>query len=608
MNTSLRKWKWSFNLFILAVLLTVYAFDSLQNVSYSLVDYNARQAAEGVAPHEDIVVVAIDEESIQTLGQFPWSRDVYISFLQALEQEQNRPKAIAFDILFTDPGEDPQIDADLAAELRKHDNVILPSYINTENAFTRTTIANKSAPLQAQEIVKPIPEFSEAVHPAHINRLLDDDGVIRRTWLQIETPEGKIPSLAFQAAKMYGADVDHFLGYSDPGPNPLSEVTIQYVSDANGFMTIPFSYILTGDVPLENFKDRIVLVGYTSAGVTDEGVTPIEKSMKLVYAHANIVNQLINNVHIQVIPPWVDLAGMLVLYVLTLFLVWRFRSIWALLYFVIGLALLLGGQYYLYPHHVVLTVTYTMFALVLTFLVNITIKSFAESLQKNFITKQFGRYISPVLVQKIVKDNIEIELGGVSKEATIMFLDIRGFTGLSEKLTPEEVVDFLNTMFNFITKTTLDNHGSIDKFIGDAAMIIFNAPLDVKEHEYYAVKTALEIQQGMVAIRQSIFEKHGVTVNVGIGINTGTVVVGNIGSFLRIDYTAIGDNVNIAARIESSTTAGQVLVSESTYEATKSHFRYEYVGEKLFKGKSSTINVYEPTGPIGESGVHDSES
>ncbi|MFC4101910.1 CHASE2 domain-containing protein [Paenibacillus xanthanilyticus] len=608
MNKSLGKWKWSFNLLILAVLLTVYAFDSLQNVSNSLADYNARQGAKGIAPHEDIVVVAIDEESIQTLGQFPWSRDVYISFLQALGQEQNRPKAIAFDILFTDPGEDPQIDADLAAELRKHDNVILPSYINTENEFTRTTVANKSAPLQAQEIVKPIPEFSEAVQPAHINRLLDDDGVIRRTWLQIETPEGKIPSLAFQAAKMYGADVDHFLGYSDPGPNPLSEITIQYVSDANGFMTIPFSYVLTGDVPLENFKDRIVLVGYTSAGVTDEGVTPIEKSMKLVYAHANIVNQLINNVHIQVIPPWVDLAGMLVLYVLTLFLVWRFRSIWALLYFVIGLALLLGGQYYLYPHHVIWTVTYTMFALVLTFLVNMTIKSFAESLQKNFITKQFGRYISPVLVQKIVKDNIEIQLGGVSKEATIMFLDIRGFTGLSEKLSPEEVVDFLNTMFNFITKTTLDNHGSIDKFIGDAAMIIFNAPLDVQEHEYYAVKTALEIQRGMVAIRQSIFEKHGVTVNVGIGINTGTVVVGNIGSFLRIDYTAIGDNVNIAARIESSTTAGQVLVSESTYEATKSQFRYEYVGEKLFKGKSSTINVYEPIGLIDESSEHDTES
>ncbi|MFB9329072.1 CHASE2 domain-containing protein [Paenibacillus aurantiacus] len=600
MNKSLRKWKWSFNLFILAVLLTVYGFDSLQNVSYSLADYNTRQAAKGVAPHEDIVVVAIDEESIQTLGQFPWSRDVYISFLEALEEEQNRPKAIAFDILFTDPGEDPQIDADLAATLAKYDNVIMPSYINTENEFTRTSIASKSAPLQAQEIVKPIPAFNEVVQPAHINRLLDDDGVIRRTWLQIETPEGRVPSLAFQAAKMYGADVDHFLAYSDPGPNPMSEMTIQYVSDGNGFMTIPFSYILTGEVPLENFKDRIVLVGYTSAGVTDEGVTPIEKSMKLVYAHANIVNQLLNNVHIQVIPPWVDLAGMLLLYGLTLFLVWRVRSLWALLYFLIAMTLLLGGQYFVYPQHIILTVTYTMFALVLTFLVNITIKSFAESLQKNFITKQFGRYISPVLVQKIVKDNIEIELGGVSKDATIMFLDIRGFTSLSEKLSPEEVVDFLNTMFNFITKTTLDNHGSIDKFIGDAAMIIFNAPLDVREHEYYAVKTALEIQEGMVAIRQSILEKHGVTVNIGIGINTGTVVVGNIGSFLRIDYTAIGDNVNIAARIESSTTAGQVLVSESTYEATKSHFRYAFVGEKLFKGKSSTINVYEPTGMIDE--------
>jgi adenylate cyclase len=148
-------------------------------------------------------------------------------------------------------------------------------------------------------------------------------------------------------------------------------------------------------------------------------------------------------------------------------------------------------------------------------------------------------------------------------------------------------------MFNLITAKALENHGTIDKFIGDAAMILFNAPLDVEHHEYYAVKTAYDIQKGMVQAREEIMEKYGVTISVGIGINTGQVVVGNIGSYLRVDYTAIGDNVNTAARIESNTTANQVLVSDVTYERTKEYFEFNYVGEKMMKGKTVPVKLFE---------------
>src|SRR5690606_14718923 len=180
-----------------------------------------------------------------------------------------------------------------------------------------------------------------------------------------------------------------------------------------------------------------------------------------------------------------------------------------------------------------------------------------------------------------------------NKELSILFLDVRGFTTLSEKLKPEEVVGFLNMMFNLITEKALENHGTIDKFIGDAAMILFNAPLDVPDHPYYAVKTAHDIQKGMEAVRKQILDAYGVTISVGIGIHTGEVVVGNIGSYLRIDYTAIGDNVNTAARIESQTTANQVLVSETTYERTKDAFEYNFVGEKMMKGKTVGVKLYE---------------
>jgi adenylate cyclase len=152
-------------------------------------------------------------------------------------------------------------------------------------------------------------------------------------------------------------------------------------------------------------------------------------------------------------------------------------------------------------------------------------------------------------------------------------------------------------MFDLITNKALENKGTIDKFIGDAAMLIFNAPLDVENHPYYAVKTAWDIQQGMIEVRGRILERHGVTVNCGIGVHTGEVVVGNIGSYLRVDYTCIGDNVNTAARIESQTTAGQILVSEATYELTKDRFDFNYVGDRMMKGKTVAVKLYEVLGP-----------
>jgi adenylate cyclase len=256
--------------------------------------------------------------------------------------------------------------------------------------------------------------------------------------------------------------------------------------------------------------------------------------------------------------------------------------------------IMLAGQYFLFSSQGIFVNTVSpITALLLSFLVNISIKTYFETKQKNYITKQFGRYISPDLVKEIAKSDQEIKLGGISKELSVLFLDVRGFTPLSEKLQPEEVVGFLNMMFNLITEKALENHGTIDKFIGDAAMILYNAPLDVKHHEYFAVKSAYDMQKGMIQVRADVLEKYGVTISVGIGINTGEVVVGNIGSYLRIDYTAIGDNVNTAARIESNTQPNQVLVSEATYERTKQYFEYNCIGEKLMKGKSLPVKLYE---------------
>src|SRR5690554_1980501 len=254
----------------------------------------------------------------------------------------------------------------------------------------------------------------------------------------------------------------------------------------------------------EIFTDRIVLVGITYAG-EDVDTTPVDKAMHLVYAHANIIDQLLNGEEPAVAADMTILILTILLLLMTAGITWKLKSIASIVYLFVMTVVLLLAQFIIFRvSDLFIDPIYPLVGLYAAFLVNLAIKTFYETKQKNYITKQFGRYISPDLVKEISKSGQEIQLGGVNKELSILFLDVRGFTTLSERLKPEEVVGFLNMMFNLITEKALENHGTIDKFIGDAAMILYNAPLDVKNHEYYAVKTAFDIQKGMEAVRQEI--------------------------------------------------------------------------------------------------------
>jgi adenylate cyclase len=578
------------NIFVVVLSLLVFLSGSFAVLERGLYDFNMK-ASMSHMPHEDIIVVNIDQNSLDFIdSRFPWPRDIYIPLLKNMSQA----KVIGFDITFGEQSPDPAIDKAFADELAKHDNVIIPSTVEMESFFNRVTTIKKGELVKGKELYKPTDVIAAVSETAHINAMLEDDGAVRRTWLKLDTPDdGVIPSLAYKIAEMYGANVEHYLDN-----NPQAELYVKFDGETNDFLNIPFYLVLNGEIPADVFKDRIVLIGITAPG-QDTGPTPVDKSMNLVYVHANIVNQLLNGEKINITGDLIILISMMMMLALTIFITWRFKPIWSIVAVFGFTAVILTVQYLLFSgNNTFYNAVYPLVTLYLTFLVNIAVKTYFETKHKNFITKQFGRYISPDLVKEIAQSDKELPLGGINKELSILFLDIRGFTTLSERLKPEEVVDFLNMMFDMITNKALDNKGTIDKFIGDAAMIIFNAPLDVPNHEYYAVKTAYDIQKGMESVRKDILEKYGVTISVGVGINTGQVVVGNIGSYLRVDYTAIGDNVNTAARIESNTVANQILVSEVTYERTKNYFEYEYIGEKMMKGKTVGIKVYEVKGHI----------
>ena len=568
--------------------ISIIGLNPLKVLDNAVYDYNLKKTMSH-APHEDIFVVAIDDYTVEALGRFPFDRDYYIPFLESV-----RPaKAIAFDIHFVSQSADSFVDEMLAEQLASMDNVILASSVDLESDLERAVVVKKDS-LVSGRLIPPLQVLAEEAHLGHINRYAEwgyDDGVIRKTWLMLGTEQDPIPSLAYKTAELAGADLEHYLLN-----NPQAEMMIKFDASSYDFQTLSYLDVISGIYPPELFENRIVLVGVTGLG-QDTGNTSVENNVNLVYAHAAIIDQLLKGEQLHAADFWITALLMALTFTIAVLLVWLLKPLVSFIAVVALTVLLFFGQFTLFAQmDLYVNTVYPIAVLLASFIINISIKTYFEQKQKSFITKQFGRYISPDLVKQIARSDQELPLGGINKDLSILFLDIRGFTTLSEKLSPEEVVDFLNMMFDLITEKALHNHGTIDKFIGDAAMIIFNAPLDVENHPYYAVKTAYDIQKGMEKVRERIHNKYGVTLSLGIGVNTGEVVVGNIGSYLRVDYTAIGDNVNIAARIESNTEANQILVSESTYELTKPYFIYQCIGERMMKGKTVPIKLYEVQG------------
>lgn len=236
---------------------------------------------------------------------------------------------------------------------------------------------------------------------------------------------------------------------------------------------------------------------------------------------------------------------------------------------------------------------YTLLFMAVGYLIDLVRKYVHETMEKKRVTDAFRKYVAPQVVDEIAsKGNYTIKLGVENRHIAVLFVDIRGFTPLSESLEPEQVVDILNSYLNLTTNAIFKNGGTLDKFIGDATMAVFNAPFDLDDHVFRAVKTALDIVKGGNEIESKFLEKYGKSVAFGVGVNCGNAVVGNIGCDFRMDYTAIGDTVNTAARLEANAKRGQVLISEYVYEQVKDRVEVEPIGEIPLKGKSKGVFVY----------------
>ena len=238
---------------------------------------------------------------------------------------------------------------------------------------------------------------------------------------------------------------------------------------------------------------------------------------------------------------------------------------------------------------IILNIVYPVFSIIAVYGLTVIVKYTTEKSERKKVIETFGKYVSKEVVDEILKAG-KIDLKGQQKEISVLFADIRGFTSLSEKLSPHEVVAMLNAYLGGMTDSVLKQKGTLDKYIGDCIMAVFNSPLKQPDHIIRAIKTALEMQKAVDKISKT---KKVPTVQCGIGINAGEAVVGNIGSEKRVDYTAIGDAVNIASRLCSVAKGGQVIISEQTYHKVKDKIIAKKIGEVKLKGKEKLVVIYE---------------
>lgn len=561
---------------VVVVLLVVFGqLESLESWSLDRL-FELRGPRKPVAP---IVIVTIDEATFQELGtQWPFPRAMHGALIDKINA--GGPVAIVFDVIFDTPSSRGDADDEaLGAAVARAGNVVLAAWRSEE--FADGLLRHGSSfPIPA------IRKDAAAVGP--INVIPDRDGHVRRG-----------PQKVLLGREWFdGIDVVLWRMLSQRGvpvaPLPAAhDVLINFRGPPWTFPSTSYYRVLNGEMPAEVFRDKIVFIGPTSAILHDVFPTAFarEGNMPGVEIHANLLDTYVQGDGVREVPTWVStilaaLAGPLGAY-----LVVRLRAFRASLILVLAWALLGAGAFVAFSWANV-----WMRGMAVTVALGL---GFGATVVENFIREQrekrrLSQFFSPDVLRAVVRGRGAIGLASSRKTLTVLFSDIRGFTSMSEKLEPEQVAEMLSEYLTEMTEIVFRHGGTVDKYIGDCVMALYNVPFEDPDHAVNAVRTALEFQERTLAVSQRWEEKIGVRIRNGVGINTGEAVVGAMGSRQRLEYTAIGDTVNLGARLESLTKdhGVSIIISESTYDQVKGYFITRQLGAVIVKGKTQPVKIY----------------
>lgn len=573
--------------FCTAALLTLISAQFLYSPDIALSDalYQNERALSG-----DIIIIGIDSQSIDTLGSFPWSRDIFAQVIEILNSGEERPAAIGIDVLFSGHT-DEKSDARLAEAVSEYGNVVLAcaAIIGDEMVVTDDSFyMDNYAVLEFEE---PFPELQAEADVGHINAMIDYDGVLRHSMFYLDLPDGRqIPSFNYQLYKLFTGDE------TTPPVNSNASWYVPYSSLSGGYYDgLGVSDLLAGEIPPDMYADKIVLIGPYTVGLKDQYITSIDRgrSMYGIEYQANVIDALINENFKKYIPDVTQIFSLFTISFACILLLWN-RSVlmssivWATLFLgsVLGCLAAYNAGYILHPLWVPLSIS-------VVFVASVAGNYVRATLARRHVTNMFKRYVAPEVVTQLLSEE-ELGLGGKLTDIAVMFVDIRGFTSMSEILEPTMVVDILNHYLTLTSTCIMTNGGTLDKFIGDATMAFWGAPLKQDDYIFKAVKTAFDIIEGSKELNIDLERRYGRTIGFGIGIHCGQAIVGNIGAKNRMDYTAVGDTVNTAARLESNALAGKLYISRDVADALGERINTVSLGDDIkLKGKAEGFEVLE---------------
>lgn len=579
-----------------------------------------------LTPSPKVVVIAIDDKSINELGQWPWSRKKIGELVRALKDYG--VSVTALDIVFSEP-EARGGDAAFAADIAAAGNVVMGFFFRDEIQQVDPVVKEqldsaktKLIKLDSNVSAVPIAEFKSltaniavvgvsALDFGFFNQSPDSDGVFRKAPLLILHDGGIYQSLALKALRYsYGSDV--MLDIASFGVNSLTigrhllpvdehgALALNYYGPTGSFRTFSAADIFNRRIRADEIRGCIAFVGATEMGIYDLRNTAFDPALPGVEIHATVAANSIDNSFIIKDARTASLEiGFIVVLPLLLALLLSLApgTLAGLGLFAALITMFIYGNYLLFSRYLLdLTIFYPLLSLGLSQAASEAYRNLVVERKGRKLKKAFSSYVSPDLVRQIEKNPDRLVLGGEQRVITTLFSDIRGFTTIAEGLSPEELVRLLNEYLNPMTRIVLEEKGTLDKFIGDAVMAIFNAPLDLPGHAEAACRTASRMIEALAGLNSGFIAKNMNPIDIGIGINTGLAVVGNMGADIRFDYTAIGDSVNLSSRLEGLNKyyGTRILVSGDTRDEVASpQFTFREVDRVRVKGKSLPVRIYE---------------
>jgi adenylate cyclase len=600
------------------------------------------------ATERPVVIIDIDEQSLKSVGQWPWPRTRIADLITRLTQMG--ALVIAFDVVFAEPDRmSPSVAADEFRDLDDATRTKLRSLPSNDAVFadslknSRVVLGESGLPFAVPqpEGVKPpiglatmggdprpfllnfpgllrnVPQLEQAASGRGLFTIrAERDGIVRRVPIVMQAQGTIMPSLTLEMLRVASGSNTVLIRSDHAGVQSAAVPGFVIPSDRNGQLWIHFAPhdkaryvsaadVLEGKVPPDRVARRLVLIGTSAVGLLDSKTTPIDPVMPGVEVHAQVLESVLTQ-SVLTSPNYAIGVELIAAMLLGIAIIWLAPILSPASLLAFGAAIVavtLGASWYFYQQAGLLfDATYPLLSSALVYLTLVFSNHISEQAQRRQIRSAFGQYLSPALVEQLAQSPDKLVLGGEEREMSILFSDVRGFTTISElyKEDPQGLTSLMNSFLTPLTNAIIDHKGTIDKYMGDAVMAFWNAPLHDERHEYNACEAALEMLHRVDTLnrqRDQQASENGqrfIPIKVGIGINTGRCVVGNMGSDLRFNYSVLGDPVNLASRLEgqSKNYGVPIILGSKTASVLRDKFAVLELDCITVKGKTEPESVY----------------